>query len=581
MGFSQLLFSWTAIIPVIVLLYYFFRKKYTDQTVSSTLFWSEIMQETRVSPYLKHLQKNALLYLQLLALLLLVLALMNPYVKKSTIVGAQTIFIVDTSATMSAGKEQSTFDTHKKEMLSLVNELDGRPVTLITTGNTPKAIIQQETNIKNIEKAIQELQVTYETAQTNKALDVAQAFVGNTPTSIYVFTDSLDKKQLPMEKDTVKWIVKGSEKDLTNIAITRFAATTDGQSAMALVQLQNDTDQEQNVTLSIENVKGKEVIAESVALPPNEAITKTFKDLPLEDTMTAKIDAKDDYAVDNSQTVLLQTTTSKIVVDQSMHQLIQKGLQTINSSVKIVPSSQMADNRDATLVTNQTALLEKMNKPIVLFGRDDVEKVEAIGEVGITSDALLAFSELKDIYVSALYPGFNDYKTIASVGDQPFIQRSPKGDIVVLADIADTDWPLHPSFPLFLWSAEQELSESIGSLGIFTPNEQRAVAITKGDWSIYSQEDEFLSSITNGLLTAPMKPGIYTARSNDEEKRFIVQLQAQERVIEKGTSYTLGELPGNGKEEISKASFVPWFILIILVLLVLEWEVQRRRGFTN
>ncbi len=581
MGFSQLLFSWTAIIPVIVLLYYFFRKKYTDQTVSSTLFWSEIMQETRVSPYLKHLQKNALLYLQLLALLLLVLALMNPYVKKSTIVGAQTIFIVDTSATMSAGKEQSTFDTHKKEMLSLVNELDGRPVTLITTGNTPKAIIQQETNTKNIEKAIQELQVTYETAQMNKALDVAQAFVGNTPTSIYVFTDSLDKKQLPMEKDTVKWIVKGSEKDLTNIAITRFAATTDGQSAMALVQLQNDTDQEQNVTLSIENVKGKEVIAESVALPPNEAITKTFKDLPLEDTMTAKIDAKDDYAVDNSQTVLLQTTTSKIVVDQSMHQLIQKGLQTINSSVKIVPSSQMADNRDATLVTNQTALLEKMDKPIVLFGRDDVEKVEAIGEVGITSDALLAFSELKDIYVSALYPGFNDYKTIASVGDQPFIQRSPKGDIVVLADIVDTDWPLHPSFPLFLWSAEQELSESIGSLGIFTPNEQRAVAITKGDWSIYSQEDEFLSSITNGLLTAPMKPGIYTARSNDEEKRFIVQLQAQERVIEKGTSYTLGELPGNGKEEISKTSFVPWFILIILVLLVLEWEVQRRRGFTN
>lgn len=539
------------------------------------------MQETRVSPYLKHLQKNALLYLQLLALLLLVLALMNPYVKKSTIVGAQTIFIVDTSATMSAGKEQSTFDTHKKEMLSLVNELDGRPVTLIITGNTPKAILQQETNTKNIEKAIQELQVTYETAQMNKALDVGQAFVGNTPTSIYVFTDSLDKKQLPMEKDTVKWIVKGSAKDLTNIAITRFAATTDGQSAMALVQLQNDTDQEQNVTLSIENVKGKEIVAESVALPPNEAITKTFKDLPLEDTMTAKIDAKDDYVVDNSQIVLLQSATSKLVVDQSMHQLIQKGLQTINSSVKIVPSSQMADNRDATLVTNQTALLEKMDKPIVLFGRDDVEKIEATGEVGITSDALLAFSELKDIYVSALYPGFNDYKTIASVGDQPFIQRSPKGDIVVLADIADTDWPLHPSFPLFLWSAEQELSESIGSLGIFTPNEQRAVAITKGDWSIYSQEDEFLSSITNGLLTAPMKPGIYTARSNDEEKRLIVQLQAQERVIEKGTSYTLGELPDNGKEEISKASFVPWLILMILVLLVLEWEVQRRRGFTN
>lgn len=539
------------------------------------------MQETRVSPYLKQLQKNALLFLQLLALLLLVLALMNPYVKKSTIVGAQTIFIVDTSATMLAGKEQSTFDAHKKEMLSLVGQLNGRPVTLITTGNTPKAVLQQVTNTKDIEKAIQELEVTYETAQMNKALDVAQAFVGDIPTSIYVFTDALDKKHLPMEKDTVKWIVKGSAKDLKNVAITRFAATTDGQTTMALVQLQNDTDLEQRTTLLLQNAENNKVVSEDITLPPNEAVTKTFKDLPLEDTLTATIAVEDDYTVDNSQTVLLQTTTSKIVVDQSLHQLIQKGFQTINSSVKIIPSLQIADNQKATVVTNQTALLGKMDKPIVLFGRDDAEKIEAKGEVNTTSDALFAFSELKDIYVSTVYPGFDSYKTIASVGDHPFIQRSPKGDLVILADIADTDWPLHPSFPLFLWSAEQQLSESIGSLGIFTPNEQRAVALKQGDWSVYSQDDQFLSSITNGLLTAPMKPGIYTARSEGEEKRLIVQLQAQERVIPKGTSYTLGELKENGKEEIAKASLVPWLILLILLVLVTEWEVQRRRGFTN
>ncbi|WP_107923240.1 vWA domain-containing protein [Lysinibacillus parviboronicapiens] len=581
MGFSQILFSWTAIIPVIVLLYYFFRKKYTDQSVSSTLFWSEIMQETRVSPYLKHLQKNALLYLQLLALLLLVLALMNPYVKKSTIAGAQTIFIVDTSATMLAGKEQSTFDAHKKEMLSLVNQLDGRPVTLITTGNTPHAVLQQETNAKDIEKAVQDLQVTYETAQMNKALDVAQAFVGETPTSIYVFTDTLDKKQLPMEKDSVKWIVQGSAKDLTNIAITKFAATTDGKATMALVQLQNDTGKEHNLTLTLENAKGEEVITEKVTIPANEAVTKTFKDLPLVDSMTAIIDVQDDYAIDNSQSVLLQTATSKVVVDQDMHQLIQKGFQTINSGVKIVPPLQMVDSQDATVVTNQTALLKEMVKPIVLFGRDDSEKIEMNGVVKTTNDALFAFSDLKDIYVSALYPAFDGYKTIATVGDKPFIQRSTEGDIIILADIADTDWPLHPSFPLFLWSAQQQLAESIGSLGIFTPNEQRSVALAQGEWSVYAQDDEFLSTVTNGLLTAPMKPGVSTARSNGEEKRLIVQLQAQERVIEKGTSYTLGELQESGKEEVSKTSFVPWLILIILVLLVSEWEVQRRRGFTN
>lgn len=539
------------------------------------------MQETRVSPYLKHLQKNALLYLQLLALILLVLALMNPYLKKSTIAGAQTIFIVDTSATMLAGKEQSTFDTHKKEMLSLVEQLEGRPLTLITTGNTPQAVLQQETNTKDIEQAIQDLQVTFETAQMNKALDVAQAFVGDTQTSIYVFTDTLDKKQLPMEKDSVKWLVYGASKDLRNVAITRFAATTDGKAVMALVQLQNDTNEKQSFALALQDAKGEEIITEEVTLPANEAVTKTFKDLSLSDTLSATIDIQDDYAIDNTQTVLLQTATSKIVVDQGMHQLIQKGFQTISNGVKIVPALQVPDNKDATVVTNQTALLTQMTKPVVLFGRDDAEKIEANTSVKTTSDSLFAFSSLEDVYVSAIYPPIENYKTIAIVGDVPFIQRSPKGDIIVLADIEDTDWPLHPSFPLFLWSVEQELSESIGSIGLFAPNEERAVALAQGDWSIYSQEGEFLSTVDNGLLTAPMKPGIYTARNNNEEKQLIVQLQSQERVIEQGTSYTLGELQENSKEEVSKASFVPWLILIILALLVIEWEVQRRREFTN
>lgn len=60
------------------------------------------MQETKASPYLKHLQKNALLYLQLLSLILFVLALMNPFVKTTEIAGEQSIWIVDTSATMLA-----------------------------------------------------------------------------------------------------------------------------------------------------------------------------------------------------------------------------------------------------------------------------------------------------------------------------------------------------------------------------------------------------------------------------------------------------------------------------------------------
>ena len=130
------------------------------KTVSSTLFWEEIMQETKASPYLKKLQKNALLFLQLAALLLLVFALMKPYITSTKIVGEQIIFVLDTSATMLAGKGQTTFEQHKETMKQLVKDLDGRRVTLVTTGNQPTVILREETNASTIEKSIDALQVT-------------------------------------------------------------------------------------------------------------------------------------------------------------------------------------------------------------------------------------------------------------------------------------------------------------------------------------------------------------------------------------------------------------------------------------
>jgi hypothetical protein len=119
------------IIPLIVIIYYFFRKKYIQQSVSSTLFWREIMKETKVSPYLQHLQQNALFYLQMITLLLMLFVLLQPYIKSKTISGEQIIWVVDTSSTMLAKEGNETiFEKHKNEMLALSKKLDSKAVTL-------------------------------------------------------------------------------------------------------------------------------------------------------------------------------------------------------------------------------------------------------------------------------------------------------------------------------------------------------------------------------------------------------------------------------------------------------------------
>lgn len=580
MGFSQTFFLWAIIFPIIVLLYYFFRKKYKKQEVSSTLFWEQVMQETKVSPYLKHLQRNALFYFQMLALLLFVLALMNPYVKTKEISGEQVIWIVDTSATMLAGKEKTIFEKHRDEMRSLVKSVGERPLTIITTGSEPKAVLRQETNARQIEKAIDELAVTYEEEQLTKAIDMANAFVGNTPTTIYLFTDAVSRTELPIESEQVKWVVKGADAKFENVSVTRLAATNVNGETLALLQLKNETEENQTVRLSFSDEDGKELLEKTITLQPKEEWINTFESLPESDVLNAAIQVNDDYEADNSIMTIVGSDPYEIAIGQDMHKLVQVGFQSLGVDVKSVPEQQLKSLKGTIVVTNQTELLERV-EPIILIGRDDEIESEVSGKVEVSQDELFAFSSLEDVYVGAVYPPFENFETIAKVDGHPLIQRSPKGDIVILTDIQSTDWPLHPSFPLFLWSVQNELTEGKGSLGIFTPNEQRAVSLVPGDWSIYTADGKYVSSFERSQeFRAPAKPGYYVARSEHEEKPFIVQLPKTERTIQEGDSFELGNVKG-GQEEVRNESLARWIVPVILLLLIIEWEVQRRRGFAN
>lgn len=80
------------------------------------------MKETKASPYLQHLQRNALFYLQILAMILLVIALLQPFWKTKALAGEQIVFIVDTSATMEVSLSDTTLLINiRKICLCLLN----------------------------------------------------------------------------------------------------------------------------------------------------------------------------------------------------------------------------------------------------------------------------------------------------------------------------------------------------------------------------------------------------------------------------------------------------------------------------
>ncbi|WP_342541875.1 BatA and WFA domain-containing protein [Paenisporosarcina sp. FSL H8-0542] len=589
MGFGQLVFLWTAIIPITVLLYYFFRKKYIEKKISSTMFWETVMKETKVSPYLQYLQRNALFYLQMLTLLLLMFALLQPYLKSQAIAGEHIIWVVDTSATMLAtANGETVFEQHKKEMNALSEQLAGKPLTLITTGEEPTILLRDETNVNVIKSTIDKLEVQYEQENLPKMLDFTKSLLNGKETAIYLFTDHVERNELPLENENLTWFVKGAPENLENVSILRFGATASDKGVAALIQLENETADDKKGTLEISSLENGEVLLKrAVVIPAKDTLSLSFKELPDAEGFTANLLVDDDYTVDNESSVLLQKQSAQTYVDGNLHELVSAAFQAMDIPVSSVPTEQLSDlPGEAVVVTNQTSQLSISESPVLLIGRNDENAKEVNGTIATERDDVFAYADMSDIFVSSLYPPFPEYETIAQVEEQPFIQRSDRGDLIILADIQMTDWPLHPSFPLFLWSAREQMVTNDNEIGTFSPNERKSLSLVadeeKNEWEVFSNSNEYIKTIQNGgQFSAPSRPGLYVLTSGNIEKHFAVALEQQEKHLEKGTSFAIGSASQEDIQETVKTSLVPWFLLLIVLLLMIEWEVQRRRGITN
>lgn len=543
------------------------------------------MKETKASPYLQHLQRNALFYLQMLAMLLLVLALLQPYWKTKALAGEQIVFIVDTSATMkvNANNNLSLFEQHRGKMLELVDQLSGKPLTLITTGNEPAILLRQEINTEQMKKEINKLEINYEAENMSKSLDFAQSFFQNKATSVYIFTDDLDRQSLPLQHENVSWNVEALTADITNASIKRFGATETANGISTLVQLENQSEKELVTELTISN-EAKKLVTEAVKLPPNETITLSFEGLVTSRYLKANIDIQDSYLLDNENIIFMQDQLSNVFIDSSIHSLVRTAFQSLDINVSSVPPEQLGLlKEEGIVVTNQFGKNVEKERPTLFIGRNDASPKEVNGIVQTFESPLFAFADLSDIYVSSVYPPIEGYTTIATVGEDPFIQTSPTGDIIILADIQMTDWPLSPTFPLFMWSVKEHLSSGSDYLGTFTPNERKPLSLgATEEWEIYSMDDEYEYAIENGgKFVAPSEPGLYVLRSNDIEKNLSVILPQEEKVMDKGTSYKVTGQQINAADEHQAHSFVPYILILLVLLFVIEWEVQRRRGFTS
>lgn len=202
-----------------------------------------------------------------------------------------------------------------------------------------------------------------------------------------------------------------------------------------------------------------------------------------------------------------------------------------------------------------------------------------------SEDELLLHVDMKDVFIaSAMKQTMKTMKPIVKSGELPLIQKGEWNNqpaIAIQFDLKDSDWPLHPSFPIFLYNMYQWLSSQSNYVGDFQPLESRTIHLTskETEWDIYNESDQLVRtfSLDDGFQ-APKLPGVYQLTNGSEILYFSVNLDDREKTTATQKSFVLNEDKLIGNEMTKTQNDWFWYILCLLALIILcmEWEVYRR-----
>ncbi|MBS4189200.1 BatA and WFA domain-containing protein [Bacillus sp. FJAT-49705] len=567
-----------------VILFYFFRKQYVEKTISSNFFWEQVLNEWQASPWLKKLQQNLLFWLQLLALLLLMFSLVRPFWYENAVKGEHIILVIDPSATMSAKFENSSrFETAKKEMLTLVDRLGEQEVTLIKAGEKPEILLNQESDLTAIRKQINNLQLTYEHEQMEKAMNLAVSLASNKDTAIHIYSDGVTKEMVSKNMKEHYVEVHNIGEDSGNLSLISFGVASFENQITGIAVIENQASEEKEINIVVKAEEEK-FFEQKVSIAGGQQLVIQIPSLPEKPYYEALISNEDGYAADNQATSIFTESNPKVYTIGEVNSFAVKGFQTIGAELLQTNNGKKL-NENGILVVEGSDINDLPRQPIIFFNNNK-EKVKLKEKLTAKEDQLLQYVDYEKIYIdSAVKAIEGDWETILRSGDNPLVQKGQvNGEPIIIVNfsLSDSDWPLQPGFPIFLYNSYQWLSQQTGFLGYFSPGEEKWININEGKqkWEVFNQQDENLYSfdLTKESFRAPIIPGTYQAVSGDKIYYFSVLLDDREKQAKVETAFTWNELQvyEKGNKKSSNDKLWIWFAVFALVFIALEWEVYRR-----
>lgn len=522
---SPLQWALLAAVPPAIISLYFLKLKRHPVEVPSTYLWTRTIEDLHVNSIWQRLRQSLLLFLQLLVLLLAILACLRPGWRGTNLVGNRFIFIVDTSASMSATDvDPSRLEAAKKHALDLIEQMESDHVAMVISFSDVPRIEQAFTNNRSaLRQAVNKI------AQTNRQTDISEALraasglanPGRTsqagtsdvqvadalPATMYIISDG----GVPAVPDfapgnlTARYIKIGTATP-QNVGIIAFSTQRNPEKPgqlQAFARLENSGAENASVDVAL-YLDGALVDASSETVPTDDAHGVSFVLNDVESAiLKLEVQYKDDMSLDNVAYATINTPRRARVL------IVTPGNDALKFAITTEAVSKVADvafAEPAVLETKEhEALAQAGAYDLILYDRCvPKEMPEAntlfIGRVppadGWSAEAakpypliidvdrlhpLMHLVELGSILVFESLPlkGPEGATSLIDADHGPLLMIAPrKGyEDVALAfemvgeypdgDInAKTNWPRRKSFPVFIMNAVRYLGGARASLDV-------------------------------------------------------------------------------------------------------------------
>ncbi len=162
-------------VPVGIIALYFLKLRRRPVQVPSTLLWRRSMEDLHVNSLFQRLRKNLLLFLQLLAVFLVMLALAGPRIRGASTLGERYVLAIDNSASMAASDVEPTrLAKAKAEARKIVDAMRSSDLAMVVSFSDRARVVSNYTGNRSLlNQRIDSIAPTEATTSLREALQVA------------------------------------------------------------------------------------------------------------------------------------------------------------------------------------------------------------------------------------------------------------------------------------------------------------------------------------------------------------------------------------------------------------------------